>query len=1171
MTDRLAIRLSWCFFIFVATAGSLGATTFTASQSGNWSSASTWGGAGVPGAGDTASITSFTVTLDGPVTVANLTVTNATINGSQALTVTSAFNWNGGTLTGGGTTSIPSGSTMTLGGYGNLDGRSLSVGGTLNITSSYYFYMLNNASLTNTGLIDFLGDGGIYQNGALGTMSIASSGTIRKSGGTGAANLAMPLVASSGAQVLAQSGTFDIYAVASTGATFTASSGAVMYFYSTDTRTFDAASTISGSGTVTFNAGTNTVSGTYNVTGATQNNSATTTIASPTAVGDVTVSSGTLTLNGASALNVHTITITSGTLTGSAPINLTGTSMTWSGGTIAGTGAFTIPAVCTLTVNGVFLDGRAFTNNGTITLTTGYMYLQNNAVLTNNNVISYQGDANIYVNGTVGSTSIVNNGTIEKVGGTVGSNLDVPLVAQSGSQLNVGTGILYMHNVAATGAAFSVSGAATLYFYYTTTATFDAASTISGAGNVQWGNGTNSVAGNYNVTGTTIQSGGTSTTLSNITNVGKVTVSSGTLTLKPGPPLTVPTLTMSGGVLAGTAPIAVTSASMTWSGGTIGGTGALSIPNGTTVNVNGITFDTRAVSNAGTIVLTTGYFYLQNNAVLTNGGTIDYQGDANIYVNGTVGSCAIVNNGTIKKSAGTNGSNLDVPLTANSGSQLLVQSGPLYMHNVTSTGATFNVSSGATLYFYYTTAATFDAASTISGAGTVQFGAGTETVAAAYAISGFTKVSGGAATLSNIINTGSILISGGTLTLNSGSALSVPALVMQGGVLNGTAPISVTSPSMTWTGGTLGGSGALSIPNGTTVTASGSVFLDTKTMTNGGILQITSGTFYLQNNAVLTNNGTIDFAGDTNILLNSAAGSIVINNNGTIKKSAGTTGSALQVAVAAASCSQLLVQSSILYVGNVTGSGGTFTVSANCTLYFYYTSASSFDAASTINGAGNGNFGPGTNSVSGSYNVRSEERASGGATTLSNVASLGDLIPSGGTLTLNGGSAVSIPTLQMQGGTLSGTLPLSIIGASMTWSSGTIGGTGALSIPNGTTITVNGSTFLDARPVSNAGTINLQAGSYFYFQNNAVLTNSGTIDLLGDGNLYLNGVAGSNALVNSGTLRKSGGTSGSSVSVALALMSGGVVQANSSIMYLGNVTSSGGRSEERRVGKERRS
>ena len=1157
MTDRLAVRLSWCFFIVVAAAGSLSAATFTASQSGNWSSASTWGGAGVPGAGDTATVgSSIAVTVDVAVTIANLTLNSGTINGSQALTVTTAMSWNGGTMSGSGSTVIPSGSVLTVGGAGFLDARALSIAGTANFTGGNYFYMQNGATLTNSGVIDFQGDGGgLFLNGAVGAISITSSGTIKKSAGTGTSYVQLPLTAQSGAQVLAQSGTLQVYGVTSSGATF--DSSATLLFASGDTRTFDAASTISGSGTVNFNAGTNTVSGTYNVTGATVNN-ATTTIASPAAVGDVTVNSGTLTLNGASTLNVHTITITSGTLNGSAPINLTGTSMTWSGGTIGGTGAFTIPAVCTLTVNGVFLDGRAFTNNGTIILTTGYMYLQDNAVLTNNNVISYQGDANIYVNGTVGSTSIVNNGTIQKVAGTVGSNLDVPLTAQSGSQLNVGTGILYLHNVAATGAAFSVSAGATLYFYYTATATFDAASSISGAGNVQWGNGANSVAGNYNVTGTTLQSGGTGTALSNIGGIGNVSVSSGTLTLNSGSTLTIPTLTMSGGALAGTAPIAVSAASMTWSGGTIGGTGAFSIPNGTTVTVNAVILDSRAFSNAGSIVMTTGYFYLQNNAVLTNGGTIDYQGDANIYVNGTVGSCAIVNNGTIKKSAGTNGSNLDVPLTANSGSQLLVQSGPLYMHNVTSSGAAFNVSSGATLYFYYTTTATFDAASTISGAGSVQFGAGTETVAGAYSISGFTKISGGAATLSNITSTGSILVGGGTLTLNSGSALSVPTLTMQGGILNGTAPINLTSASMSWSGGTLGGSGALSIPNGTTVTVSGSIFLDTKTATNGGILQITGGTLYLQNNAVLTNNGTIDLAGDTNILLNSVAGSTVVNNNGTIKKSAGASGSSLQVALAAASGSQLLVQSSILYIGNVTSSGATFTVSANCTLYFYYTSASSFDAASTINGAGTVNFGVGTNGVSGSYNVTGTTRSSGGTTTLANIASLGDLIPSGGTLTLNGASAISIPTLQMQGGTLAGTAPLSITGASMTWTSGTVGGTGALSIPNGTTITVNGAAFLDARPISNAGTINLQNGSYFYFQNNAVLTNSGTIDLLADGHLYLNGVAGGNAIVNGGTLRKSGGTSGSSVSVPLILQSGGVFQVNSSIVYFGNVASSGG-------------
>src|ERR1043165_183993 len=92
MTDRLAVRLAWCFLIFVATSLPLGAATFTASQSGNWSSASTSGGAGVPGAGDTATITSFTVTLDVPVSVATLTLNGGTITGTQSLSVTSAFN-----------------------------------------------------------------------------------------------------------------------------------------------------------------------------------------------------------------------------------------------------------------------------------------------------------------------------------------------------------------------------------------------------------------------------------------------------------------------------------------------------------------------------------------------------------------------------------------------------------------------------------------------------------------------------------------------------------------------------------------------------------------------------------------------------------------------------------------------------------------------------------------------------------------------------------------------------------------------------------------------------------------------------------------------------------------------------------------------------------------------
>jgi uncharacterized repeat protein (TIGR01451 family) len=1160
MTNRSALRVAACLLFLVATAAPLAAAVFTSSQSGNWSSASTWGGAGVPGSGDTAIILGgHTVTLDAVVSVANVTL-SGTLTGAQNITVTNALTWNSGTMSGAATTSIPSGATMTQAGVGTLDGRTLSIGGTLNVNGFNYFYMQNNASVTSTGVIDFLGDGGIYQNGALGTMSLSTSGTIRKSGGTGAANLSIPLVATSGAQVLAQSGTFDIYAVNATGATFDAASGAVMYFYSNDTRTFDAASTLSGAGTMQFNTGTNTVSGTYNVTGATKNNSATVSIANVTTTGDITITGGTLTLNKASTLSVPSLTLQGGTVNGTAPISLTGTTSNWSGGTLGGSGQFTIPVSTTVNVSGgMYLDTKTLSNAGTLNfISNGYIYLQNNAVINNSGTIDYQSDGNLYVNGTVGSCAVVNSGTIKKSAGTNGSNLAVPLTAQSGSQLLVQSGPLYLSAVTATGASFNVTTSANLYFYYNDSRTFDAASTISGTGTVTWYQGTNTVLGNYSVNGTTVNNAAL-TTLSNITSVGSVTVNGGTLTLNSASALSVPVLTMNGGTLNGTAPINLTSTSMTWSGGSIGGSGTLSIPNGTTVTVNAIIFDARPVTNAGTLSLTTGYIYLGGNAVLTNSGTIDFQDDSNLYLNGAAGTTSVVNSGTIRKTAGTNGTSFTVPLTAQSGSQLLVQSGPFYLGAaVTSSGATFNVQSGATLYFYSNDARSFDAASTISGAGTVGWQGGTNTVNAAYNVTGLTKGIGAATTINNITSIGDLFVSAGTLTLNSASALTVPTLAMQGGTLNGTAPINVTGASMTWTSGTVGGSGALSIPVGTTLTISGVIF-DGKTVTNGGTMNVPStGYFYLQNNAVLTNNGTIDLLSDGNIYLNGTAGTTAVVNNGTLKKSGGTNGSTINVALTANSGSQLQVLTSILYVGAVTSSGASFTVSSGATLYFYYNEVRSFDAASSIGGAGTVQWASGTNTVNGTYNVTGSTRSSGGTATLNTITALGDVVPTGGTLTLNGASAVSIPTLVMQGGTINGTLPLSLTGAAMTWTGGVVGGSGTLSIPNGTVITVSGYPYLDARPVTNAGTINITGTYYIYMQNNAVLTNNGTIDIQGDGSVYLNGAAGTTAVVNNGTIKKSAGTNYGYFTVPLTAQSGSQFNVQSGTLYSGGALNASG-------------
>src|SRR5262249_9672505 len=145
----------------------------------------------------------------------------------------------------------------------------------------------------------------------------------------------------------------------------------------------------------------------------------------------------------------------------------------------------------------------------------------------------------------------------------------------------------------------------------------------------------------------------------------------------------------------------------------------------------------------------------------------------------------------------TNGSSFTVPLLAQTGSFFLVQANIAYIGPVTSTGGTFTaVSSGNTLYFYYFETRTFDSASTISRAGTVNWANGTNTVHAAYNVTGITASSGGTTTIDNITSVGDVAISGGVLTLNSASALTVGTLNVTGGTLAGTASINPTGAAL---------------------------------------------------------------------------------------------------------------------------------------------------------------------------------------------------------------------------------------------------------------------------------------------------------------------------------------------------------------------------------------
>jgi len=1169
MINRSVIRVSWCFLVLLV-AAPLAAATFSSTTSGNWSSASTWGGAGVPGAGDTATVNGgHVVTLDVSVTVANLTLNGGQINGSQSLAVTTLFSWNSGTLSGASSASV---AAATIGGGCTLDTRSLSNSGSFVFTSGNYMYMQNNAAFSNSGTVDFQGDGGgIFQSGALGTMSITNSGTIKKSGTSGQTTIQIPVNAQSGSQVVAQAGQLNVGPVSGSGGTWSASSGAILEFNTSDTRTFDAASTVSGAGTIYWAAGTNTINGTYSVTGTTKNNG-TTTVASVTSSGDVTVTGGTLTLNSASTLSINALNMQGGILAGTAPIALAGTSQTWTGGTIAGSGLLTIPNTTTVTLNGyVYFDTRAISNAGTLNYTSSYYsYFYNSATLANSGTVDFQGDGGFYIGS--GSPSVTNSGTIKKSAGTGASGLQVALVANSGSQYLAQSGTFYMGQVTSTGATFSVSGGATLSAVYSNTRTFDSASAINGAGTVDWAAGTNTVNAAYNVTGATknnsttsigtnitalgdvtCSSGALTITNSSAPTIGNITASGGTLTLNIPTALSIAQLNMTGGILAGTASISLTGTTQTWTGGTIGGSGTLTIPITTTVTFNGyVYFDTRAVTNNGTLNYTSNYYsYFYNSATLTNNGTVDFQGDGGFYLGS--GSPSVTNNGTIKKSAGTGQGGIQISLVAASGSQLLVQSGTLALGNVTSTSAALNVSSGATAFFTYTTTSSFDAASSISGAGNVWFNAGTNTVGAAYSVTGTTKSGGGTTTIGNITAISNIVVSGGTLTLNSAGALSVTTLAMQGGILNGTAPITLTGAAQTWSGGTIAGSGLLTIPNTTTVTFNGYVYYDTRAITNGGTLNYTSNYYsYFYNGATLTNNGTVDFQGDGGFFIANGSDSVV--NNGTIKKSAGTGQGSIQVPLTANSGSQILVQSGTLALGNVTSSGAALNVSSGATAFFTYTTTSSFDSASSISGAGTVWWNAGTNAVSAAYSVTGTTKSGGGATTIDNITAISNIVVSGGTLTLNSAGALSVATLTMQGGILNGTAPISLTGAAQSWSGGTIAGSGLLTIPNGTTVTITGYISYDTRPISNAGIINYTSSYYSYFYNGAVLTNSGTIDFQGDGGLYI-GAGSGNAVTNGGTIKKSAGTGQGAIQVAIAANSGSQILVQSGTLALGNVTS----------------
>jgi hypothetical protein len=156
----------------------------------------------------------------------NLTLSGGIVGGQGQLILHGQTEWTAGVVVGEGDTTIPARAVLSLndGGCCNAvvgENHSLTVGGELDVAGSSQLRFLEGAKLSNSGTIDFQGDGSfITEHWPATTASVVNSGTLEETGGS--QSLIYPLFDSSG-RVSAETGQLLFYSPNSGGASDTGS------------------------------------------------------------------------------------------------------------------------------------------------------------------------------------------------------------------------------------------------------------------------------------------------------------------------------------------------------------------------------------------------------------------------------------------------------------------------------------------------------------------------------------------------------------------------------------------------------------------------------------------------------------------------------------------------------------------------------------------------------------------------------------------------------------------------------------------------------------------------------------------------------------------------------------------------------------------------------------
>jgi Bacterial Ig domain/Calx-beta domain/Lamin Tail Domain/RTX calcium-binding nonapeptide repeat (4 copies) len=411
-------------------------------------------------------------------------------------------------------------------------------------------------------------------------------------------------------------------------------------------------------------------------------------------------------------------------------------------------------------------------------------------------------------------------------------------------------------------------------------------------------------------------------------------------------------------------------------------------------------------------------------------------------------------------------------------------------------------------------------------------GAGDHVCIPALAIPGVIFDSGTHAVLS-VTSEEPFTVSGGSLSLTSGSQpSSFAALTVSGGTIGGAGNVDVTGVTA-FTGGTMTGAGTTTANGGLTIAGTTKTISGGRTLVNDGAGTWSAGQINMSTPSAFRNavGRTLDIQFDGTLAWATGGTVPTFENDGTLRKSGGAGTASIQVALP--NDGLIDVDSGRLDLfqhSAATASGGTFDVASGAALELR-NGTFNLGATSAVNGAGLVEVSGATVNVNGGYAHDGMLLVSGGAMNLTPAPTLATLRVAAGTLNLaTAASDAAVSALQLVGGTLTGPGDVTVGGAT-TWSGGTMSGSGT-TFTNGP-LTLDGTTKTLTRTLENnggatwsAGQINLNTPSTFH--NPA----GRTFDVQFDGTMAWSTGGVVPTFANDGTFTKSGGAGTASIQVA---------------------------------------